>query len=84
MIASRRRFLTGAVALLAAPAIVRVASIMPVKSTPMPSMSGEILAPGLRVGEIIAIDLGNTFDVECRLFRITAISDGIATIRLAS
>ena len=60
MIASRRNFLIGASAFLAAPSIVRVASLMPVSVAAL-DVDAAILAVGDRIGALYLDTSRNTW-----------------------
>lgn len=70
MILTRRSLVTGLGALIAAPAIVRYASLMPVKA--MPALTYEIIASGV-------LDLNAMIEFECDqsgMWLITKVVDG--------
>lgn len=76
---SRRRFLLGAGALLAAPAIVRVASLMAVKpvaqSNFMPAASGAQLRPGLDFATQYRQEFIRGFEERLALLRSTVTTE---------
>lgn len=65
MILSRRKLFTGIAALIAAPTIVRVASIMPVRSLPLDS-------PGIVVGYDFTIDQFSKLYIEPAMRKLEA------------
>lgn len=90
---SRRAIFAGIGAVIAAPAIVKATSLMPVRGIIMPIEGGyiglpyhpepriELLGGSLTVGDWITIDMGDFPGLpEPALFRVTGTSGRVATI----